>query len=65
VQSERRFLASPSIRVARFAEAAMRAGVDAHMIHGVPVRITGIARTVADCFKYRNKIGLDVALEAL
>jgi len=32
---------------------------------GVPVRITGVARTVADCFKYRNKIGLDVALEAL
>jgi hypothetical protein len=31
----------------------------------VPVRITGVARTVADCFKYRNKIGLDVALEAL
>ena len=35
------------------------------MIDGVPVRITGVARTVADCFKYRNKIGLDVALEAL
>lgn len=31
----------------------------------MPVRITGVARTVADCFKYRNKIGLDVALEAL
>ncbi|MCZ3141056.1 hypothetical protein NYZ10_19755, partial [Acinetobacter baumannii] len=40
-------------------------GVEEHPIDGVPVRITGVARTVADCFKYRNKIGLDVALEAL
>ncbi len=32
---------------------------------GVPLRVTGVAKTVADCFKYRNKIGLDVALEAL
>jgi predicted transcriptional regulator of viral defense system len=31
----------------------------------VTVRVTGVAKTVADCFKYRNKIGLDVALEAL
>ena len=36
-----------------------------HQIEGVPVRVTSAARTVADCFKYRNKIGLDVALEAL
>ena len=32
---------------------------------GVAVRVTNVAKTVADCFKYRNKIGLDVALEAL
>ena len=35
------------------------------MLDGVPVRITNPAKTVCDCFKYRNKIGLDVALEAL
>jgi predicted transcriptional regulator of viral defense system len=55
----------PPIRVARFANAAMRAGVDEHRIDGVPVRITKVAKTIADCFKYRNKVGLDVALEAL
>lgn len=32
---------------------------------GVPIRVTGVARTVADCFKFRSKVGLDVALEAL
>jgi hypothetical protein len=40
-------------------------GVERHLIDGVPVRIYSAAKTVADCFKYRNKIGLDVAIEAL
>ena len=40
-------------------------GVDEQLIDRVPVRVTNVARTVADSFKYRNKIGLDVALEAL
>ena len=40
-------------------------GVEIHMINGVPVKVFCPAKTVADCFKYRNKIGLDVALEAL
>ncbi len=35
------------------------------MVEGVTVRVYGIAKTVADCFKYRNKIGIDVAVEAL
>ena len=35
------------------------------MIEAVPVRVYSVAKTVADCFKYRNKIGLDVAIEAL
>jgi hypothetical protein len=39
--------------------------VEPHTLEGVTVRITSPAKTVADCFKYRNKIGLDVALEAL
>jgi predicted transcriptional regulator of viral defense system len=44
---------------------ALSAGVEEHQIEGVPVRVYNSAKTVADCFKYRNKIGLDVALEAL
>ena len=55
----------PPLRIVRFSEAGLTEGVEDHEIDGVPVRITGVARTVADCFKYRNKIGLDVALEAL
>ena len=38
--------------------------METHKIDCVPVRVTGVAKTVADCFKFRNKIGLDVALEA-
>ncbi|WIM04514.1 MAG: type IV toxin-antitoxin system AbiEi family antitoxin domain-containing protein [Candidatus Nitricoxidivorans perseverans] len=55
----------PPPRIVRFSDPLLIEGVEEHPIDGVPVRITGIARTVADCFKYRNKIGLDVALEAL
>lgn len=55
----------PPLRIVRFSGAAMSEGVEEHLIDGVPVRITSVAKTVADCFKYRNKIGLDVALEAL
>lgn len=43
----------------------MTEGVEEHQIDGVTVRVTSIERTVADCFKFRNKIGLDVAIEAL
>lgn len=45
--------------------AAFSYGVEKHKIEGVEVRITSPSRTVADCFKYRNKIGLDVGIEAL
>jgi predicted transcriptional regulator of viral defense system len=55
----------PSLRIVRFSGAALVDGVEEHLVDGVPVRVTGVARTVADCFKYRNKIGLEVALEAL
>jgi hypothetical protein len=40
-------------------------GIEEHLIEGVTVRIYGVAKTVVDCFRFRNKIGLDVALEAL
>jgi predicted transcriptional regulator of viral defense system len=55
----------PPLRIVRFAPAFLSEGVEQHTVDGVQVRITSVARTVADCFKYRNKIGLDVALEAL
>jgi predicted transcriptional regulator of viral defense system len=53
------------IRFFRFSETTLRYGVDVQTIEGVQVSVYNPAKTVADCFKYRNKIGLDVALEAL
>jgi predicted transcriptional regulator of viral defense system len=44
---------------------AFESGVETHPLEGIPVQIYSLPKTVADCFKYRNKIGLDVALEAL
>ena len=58
-------LDSPPLRIVRFSGAALTEGVEEHVVDGVTVRVTGVAKTVADCFKYRNKIGLDVAMEAL
>jgi len=53
------------LRIVRFSGKALTAGVETHSIEGVKVRVYNPAKTVADCFKYRNKIGLDVAIEAL
>jgi predicted transcriptional regulator of viral defense system len=55
----------PRLRIVHFSGQALSAGVEKHLIEGVSVRIYNPAKTVADCFKFRNKIGLDVALEAL
>jgi predicted transcriptional regulator of viral defense system len=55
----------PPIRVFWFSGRAFTRGVEKHILDGVPVRVYCPAKTVADCFKYRNKIGLDVAMEAL
>ncbi len=55
----------PPLRVVRFTGAALTEGVREHRVEGQTIRVYGIAKTMADCFKYRNKIGLDVALEAL
>lgn len=55
----------PPLRIVRFSGEAFTEGVEEHVVDSVTIRITGVAKTVADCFKYRNKIGLDVALEAL
>jgi predicted transcriptional regulator of viral defense system len=58
-------LDDPPLRVVRFSGPALTAGIETCVFEGIPVRVTSIAKTVADCFKFRNKIGLDVALDAL
>jgi predicted transcriptional regulator of viral defense system len=58
-------LAYPPLRVVRFSGPALHEGIESHRIEGQPVRMYGPAKTLADLFKYRNKVGLDVALEAL
>lgn len=58
-------LAHPPIRIFWFSGKAFTHGIQTHKIDGVPVRIYSPEKTIADCFKYRNKIGLDTAIEAL
>lgn len=53
------------VRVVRISGAALTSGIDEHEIEGVVVRMTSPARAVVDCFKFRSKIGIDVAVEAL
>lgn len=55
----------PSIEIVYASGESRTAGVDTHTIEGVPVRITNPAKTVADCFKYRDRVGHDLAIEAL
>jgi len=55
----------PALRVVRMSGAALTEGIELVKIDGVQVPVFSAAKTVADCFKFRNKIGLDVALEAL
>lgn len=57
--------ATAGVRIVRFSGQALTSGVEKHRLEGVPVRIYNPAKTVVDCFKYRNKTGLGVALEAL
>ena len=53
------------IEVVYMSGAAFKAGIETHRIDDIPVRIYSAAKTVADCFKFRSRIGLDVAVEAL
>lgn len=53
------------LRILRAGDDALRAGVEHHLIDGVSVPITAPAKTIVDCFKYRGRVGLDVAIEAL
>ena len=64
-RARRPALKYPPLRIVRYSGAALTEGVESHRIEGQTVRVYNVAKTVADCFKYRNKIGLDVALEAL
>jgi len=54
-----------SIRVVRFSDDLLSQGVETHVIEGVSVKVFGVAKTVADCFRHRGRIGLAVALEGL
>jgi predicted transcriptional regulator of viral defense system len=57
--------AFPPVRVTRIAPALFDLGIEEHRIEGSVVRVYSVARTVVDCFRFRNKVGLDVAMEAL
>ena len=58
-------ITSPALRVMRMSGGAMTQGVERIKVDGIQVPVFNAAKTVADCFKFRNKIGLDVAMEAL
>jgi len=58
-------IAHPPIRLVYLSGPVLSRGVDEHVVDGVPVKVFSAAKTVADCFKFRNKIGIDVAVEAL
>jgi predicted transcriptional regulator of viral defense system len=55
----------PPLRIVTFSGAHYREGIEHHTVEGVDVQVYGVAKTVVDCFRFRNKIGLEVALEAL
>jgi predicted transcriptional regulator of viral defense system len=58
-------LKQPPVRIFWFAGPAFAQGIETHKVDNISVRIYSPEKTLADCFKYRNKIGLDVAVEAL
>ena len=53
------------LRIFHFSCDSMTAGIEAHSVEGVRVQVYSVSKTIADCFKFRNKVGLDVAIEAL
>lgn len=56
---------TPPIRLVRLSPRPLTAGVETHVEHGVRLRVFSAAKTVADCFKFRGRIGIDVAVSAL
>lgn len=63
--SQRPVPSSPPLKIVWFSGRAMREGVETHLVEGVPVPVFGAAKTTADLFKFRNKVGVDAAVEAL
>jgi len=55
----------PPVKFYRFASKAWEAGIEKHEIEGYQIKVYSLAKTIADCFKFRNKIGMDVTREAL
>lgn len=55
----------PPVRMVQFSGESYSSGIEVHTCDKVPVRVYSVSKTNADCFKHRNAIGLDVALEAL
>ncbi len=55
----------PPLRIFWFGGPAFEEGIEKHVVDDIPVQVYSLEKTLADCFKYRNKIGLDVVLEAL
>lgn len=58
-------LKHPPIRVYRFSTDSMREGLESRQSDGIAIRVFNAEKTIADCFKFRNKIGMDIAIEAL
>lgn len=58
-------ISTPSLRVVRLSGPSLTEGIENHRVEGVPIRVYSVAKTIAECFKFRNKVGLDVAIEAL
>jgi len=55
----------PPLRLVYMSGDSLETGIEEHDVGGVTVRVFSAAKTVADCFKFRNRIGTDVAVEAL
>lgn len=53
------------VRFVRFSAEGLKQGIEEHVVEGVTIRVTNCTKSVSDCFRYRNKIGLSVALDAL
>ena len=58
-------ISAPPLRIVNISPTVFDLGIEEHRLEGQTIRIYSLARTVADCFRFRNKVGLDVALEAL
>jgi len=58
-------LDTPPLRIVRLSDKPLHEGVELHVEHGIELRVFSAAKSVADCFKFRNRIGIDVAIAAL